>query len=160
MFGRRILGGSPDSFKLVLGLHTGAVLSPHGPPPIEAFGVLLDREDSAEVVSTSELPDEGDVALETSTVEWTSDDPDAVVVSKLKNAATRTSGILEERVSLRHQEITLACMHSVMLQMLPVVKSLHGSMQPHDVIWLSQYTLFPANDGEGMHVPRICLLTT
>ena len=98
MFRRRILGGSPDAVKLVLGQQTGAVQSPHGAAPKDAFDAVLDRADSGNV-SASDMPEE-DTNLETSTVEWTSDDPDAVIVSRLKNAAGRTSGILEERVSM------------------------------------------------------------
>ena len=97
MFSRRILGGSPDAFRLVLGQQTGQVLSPQGTPPKDAFDAVIDRTEDAEAASLSEVPEEG-MALETSTVDWTSDDPDAVVVSRLKNAAGRTSGILEERV--------------------------------------------------------------
>lgn len=79
-------------------VQTGAVQSPQGPPPKEAFDAVIDRTDDSEAASMSEYPEEATLALETSTVDWTSDDPDAVIVSKLKNAAGRTSGILEERV--------------------------------------------------------------
>ena len=43
----------------------------------------------------SELSDE-ESAFETTTLEWTSDDPDAVVVSRLMAAIARVSGTNEE----------------------------------------------------------------
>ena len=61
---------------------------------------MLSQKDDSDMASISEVPDESSSdAIATSTVEWTSDDPDAVVVSKLKNAAQRTAGMVEEKVS-------------------------------------------------------------
>ena len=40
----------------------------------------------------------GDTHIETAEVDWTSDDPDAIAISRLKKASN-AQGILEERVS-------------------------------------------------------------
>ena len=54
---------------------------------------LQERASGLSMVSE---PAEEDLALDTTTVDWTSDDPDAVVISRLMAAFSRVSGTHEE----------------------------------------------------------------
>ncbi|KAK9820032.1 hypothetical protein WJX72_005289 [[Myrmecia] bisecta] len=91
VFGRRILGGQPDAFRLVLGYQVGSIEASNGQPLVE--------DDASQEVQPG--TDETTAShYQTAMVDWTADEADAAVVSKLKSATVEPI-LLEERVQLK-----------------------------------------------------------
>ncbi|EIE23713.1 hypothetical protein COCSUDRAFT_41874 [Coccomyxa subellipsoidea C-169] len=112
MFGRRILGGQPDGFKLLLGYQVASLLSPHAPTTPKAAsqdaaalehadhtGEDYDAGADSKELQTA-LSSLNEATFETAQVTWTAGEADAVVLTRLKNASV-IHGLHEERVVLQ-----------------------------------------------------------
>ncbi|BDA47659.1 probable calcium-independent phospholipase A2-gamma at C-terminar half [Coccomyxa sp. Obi] len=110
MFGRRILGGQPDGFKLLLGYQVASLLSPHAPATPKGASQTAaapehpdhkdeDFEAGADRELQSAMSTFNEATFETAQVTWTAGEADAVVLTRLKNASV-IHGLHEERVVL------------------------------------------------------------